>query len=145
MNRVIKVLGLLISLGMLTACAENIEHHGFNFEHSKFDTIKVGETHKSQVLADLGSPTSESDFGQKKFYYIARTVERRAFLEPQVLEQRVWAIGFNQSDVVSDITELKLDDAKNVVFSENKTEIHGNTLTPMQQIMTNIGKFNKKK
>lgn len=145
MNLINKILLTTAALAMLTSCAKNVEHHGFNFEHSKFDVIKVGETSRQQVIAELGTPTSESNFGEKKMYYISRKVETVAFLEPTVLEQKVLSIGINDSGVVSDITELTLDDANKVMFSEGRTEIHGNTLSPMQQIMTNIGKYNKKK
>lgn len=151
-NRSIKVLMKIRKISLIAACtlftascSKDIQVHGFNFEHAKFDVIKVGETTKHHVLAELGTPTTESNFGEKKFYYISSKVERIAFLEPKVIEQKVLSIGFDRAGVVHDITELTLDDANKVIFSENRTEIKGNSVTAVQQILTNIGKYNKKK
>jgi len=106
--------------------------------------IKVGESTKEHVLHELGSPTSESNFGPKTFYYINVKTEKIAFFDEKSIEQRVLAIRMNDNDMVTDITEYTLDDSNQVAFSEKKTEIKGNTLTPIEQILTNIGKFNRK-
>jgi outer membrane protein assembly factor BamE (lipoprotein component of BamABCDE complex) len=129
----------------LSGCAKDMRVHGFNFEHTDFKSIKVGETTRHQVLSELGSPTSESDFGEKKYYYIYSKVEKIAFLDPKIVEQKVLSIGFDDCDTVKDINELTLDDANKIIFSESRTEIKGNSLTAVQQILTNIGKYNKKK
>lgn len=134
---------LLASLLMLSACNKDVALHGFNFEHVDFGEIKVNETSRNAVLATLGSPTSQSDFNGKTDYYIESKVEKVAFLDPKVLEQRVLAISYNQSGIVSGITEYTLDDANKVIFSDSHTELKGNGITPVQQIMTNLGKYNK--
>ncbi len=144
-NFSLTTLAILTALSLTTGCAKEINAHGFNFEHSNFKSIKVGETSRHQVLSELGSPTSTSDFGEKKYYYISNKVERIAFLDPTIIEQRVLSIGFDNAGIVQDIHELTLDDARKVIFSENRTEIKGNSVTAMQQILTNIGKYNKKK
>ncbi len=128
----------------LTGCAKEVYQHGYSFEQNNVDTIKVGQADYSKVLNELGSPTSKSTYGQKTLYYINYTVEKVAFLDPKITEQKVLSISFNDKDIVSDITEFTLDDTNDIAFSEGRTEIHGNTLTPIEQIMTNIGKFNKK-
>lgn len=134
---------LALSLLLLSGCTKGINNHGFNFENTDFDSIKVAETSRIDVKNMLGSPTSESNFGPKKYYYISYKTESVAFFEPKPLEQKVLTIGFDRNDIVSDIEELTLDDANKVIFAEHKTEIKGNTLSPLQQIMSNVGKFNK--
>jgi outer membrane protein assembly factor BamE (lipoprotein component of BamABCDE complex) len=130
---------------LLSSCTKGINNHGFNFENTDFESIKVAETSRLDVKNMLGSPTSESSFGPKKYYYISYKTESVAFLEPKQLEQKVLTIVFNHDDIVSDIEQLTLDDANKVIFAEHKTEIKGNTLSPLQQIMSNVGKFNKNK
>ncbi len=139
--RKIALIGLILSL---TGCAKEVYHHGYSFEQNNAETIKVGETDYGRVIHELGSPTSKSDFGTKTLYYINYSVEKIAFFDPKITEQKVLAIAFNEKDIVSSINEYTLDDANQIAFSEGKTEIQGNTLTPIEQIMTNIGKFNKK-
>lgn len=130
---------------LLSGCSKGINNHGFNFENTDFESIKVAETSRSDVKQRLGSPTSESNFGPKKYYYISYKTEAVAFFEPKQVEQKVLTIGFDRNDVVNEIEELTLDDANKVIFAEHKTEIKGNTLSPFQQIMSNVGKFNKNK
>lgn len=135
---------LVIILILLCAgCSKEYTHHGYNFEHNSFEAIKIGETSAAQVLTELGTPTTESTFGKKYLYYISNKVEKLAFFDPKIVEQKVLVIGLNQNDVVSEIQEFTLDDANHIMFSESKTQIRGNTLTPAEQILTNIGKFNK--
>lgn len=136
---------LIVANLAFTGCASQIHYNGFNFEHADFEVIKVGKTNLIDVLNELGSPTTESDFGEKKLYYISRRVEKTAFFDPKLLEQKVLIIGFNKKDVISDITELTLDNANKIVFAENFTEIKGNNLTVVEQFLTNIGKFKPKK
>jgi outer membrane protein assembly factor BamE (lipoprotein component of BamABCDE complex) len=138
-------LGIIILLAVLSGCATQVDHHGYSFEQNTIQQIKVGETDYASVLNQLGTPTSKAAFGPKSLYYISYISEKIAFLDPKIVEQRVLAITFDGNDVVSDISEYTMDDLKDIGFSESKTEIQGNTLTPIEQIMTNIGKFNKKK
>ena len=139
----IKPISLILIL-MLSACAAEIEQHGYSFEQNNIDVIKVGHSDKHQVLNELGSPTTESNYGERIYYYISYKSEKIAFFDPKIIEQRVLAINFDKKDVVSDITEYTIDDLNNIAFSEHKTEIQGNTITPMEQILTNVGKYNKK-
>lgn len=135
----------LISIlcGHLVACVPDVSHHGYNFEHFDIKLIKVGQTSRNEIISQMGTPTTQADFGDKAMYYISSKTERVVFFQPRIIEQNVIVMHFDEKDILSSMTELTLDDAKRVVFSENLTEIKGNTLSPMQQIMTNIGKFNK--
>jgi len=135
---------IMLALTVSGCSATRTYQHGFSFEQNNLDTLKVGESDYYQALNQLGSPTTESSFGPKSIYYISYTSEKFLFLDPKIVEQRVLAIKFNNSDVIEKITEYTLDDANEIAFSESKTKIEGNTLGPIEQIMTNIGKFNKK-
>jgi outer membrane protein assembly factor BamE (lipoprotein component of BamABCDE complex) len=130
---------------MVTSCATETASHGYTFEQYDTGSISVGKTHAEEVFAQLGTPTSESDFGDKVIYYINFKTEKVAFFDPKVVEQRVLAISFNKKGIVSKIHEYTLDDRNQVVYSTDKTEIKGNTLTPIEQLLSNVGKFNKKK
>lgn len=134
---------LLISL-LLSGCISEFEHHGFSFEQNNIQTIKVGKSNKQTVVQALGSPSTESNFGSPTYYYIGFKTEKVAFMQPKIVEQRVISIAFDKKDMVADIQEYTIDDINSVAFSEHKTEIRGNTLTPIEQIMSNVGKFNKK-
>ncbi|MDF3047231.1 MAG: SmpA / OmlA family protein [Candidatus Midichloriaceae bacterium] len=128
-----------------TSCNKQIDIHGFNFEHADLSAIKIHETSKQRLIEEIGSPTAESDFGEKKLYYISTKTEKIAFLAPKVLEQRILCISLDGNNTVKKIDEFTLSDANKIAFSENYTDIQGNGVTAMQQILGNIGKYNKKK
>lgn len=138
-NRIILVCSLLL----LQGCAKEYYNHGYGFQQNNIEVIKVGISTYDEVINELGSPTSESNFGKKTIYYISNKTEKIAFLNPKIIEQRVLSIAFDSNRIVSDIYEYTIDDSNNVTFSEKRTEIKGNTLTPIEQIMNNVGKFNK--
>ena len=135
---------VLITTLALTGCISEFEQHGFSFEQNNIQSIKVGKSSKQNVLQSLGSPSTESNYGTPTFYYIGFKTEKVAFMQPKIIEQRVISITFDKKNTVSDIQEYTIDDLNSIAFSEHKTEIKGNTLTPIEQIMSNVGKFNKK-
>lgn len=135
---------IVILSQFLSSCVKQYENHGYSFEHHNIDVVKVNKSKKSDVIASFGNPSSESDFGVKIFYYISFKTETVAFFDPKIVEQRVISIEFDKKDVVSDILEYTINDLNNVAFSEHLTEIKGNAITPLEQILSNVGKFNKK-
>jgi len=134
----------IITCLTFAGCAHETEQHGYSFEQHNIHLIKVNQSSHLDVLRELGSPTSQSDFGNKVFYYISYKSDKVAFFDPKIVEQRVLAITFNDKGIVKDIVEYTVDDRKNISFSTHKTEIKGNTLTPVEQILSNVGKYNKK-
>lgn len=139
-----KALSSIILIAVLSGCAKEYYHHGFSFEQNNIASIKVGEATEDLVLKELGSPTSKSKYGGLTYYYIASTSEKIAFFDPKIVEQRVLVISFNEKGIVKTIKEHNLDDANEIAFSEELIEIKGNTLSPFEQIFSNIGKYNKK-
>lgn len=135
---------LILCMFFLTSCISEHHTHGYTFDQNHLSIIKVGQTNKEAVITGLGTPTTKSDFGPEVFYYISYKTEKVAFFDPKIIEQKVIAIAFDKKNVVADITEYNIDDLKNVAFSEHKIELKGNSLSPVEQILTNIGKFNKK-
>lgn len=135
---------ILLCIVLLTACVKEHHHHGYGFNQNSLDLIKVGESSMDDVLNQLGSPTSTGHFGNITFYYISSVSEKIAFFEPKIIEQNVLSISFDRSNKVSEINQYTLDDANDIAFSKSRIEIKGNNLNPIEQIMSNIGKFNKK-
>ena len=91
-------IALFLTALSLSSCAKEVYHHGYSFEQNNVQTIKVGEADYGKVLSELGSPTTKSNFGPKTLYYINYSVEKIAFLDPKITEQKVLAIAFNDKD-----------------------------------------------
>ena len=74
--------------------------------YNNLAAIEPGKSDKGRVLALLGSPSTESDFGPKTWMYIARHTEQTAFLAPDIVEQRVIYIAFDENNIVASIGRL---------------------------------------
>ena len=131
-------------LFFLVGCSKDIRIQGYNFSTAKPDAIVVGSATQHDVIDILGTPTSKSEVGPQQFFYISRKVENIAFFDAKVLEQEVLSINFDNTGVVSHISHYTLDDSNKIIFARELTEIKGNSLTPVQQILTNVGKYRKK-
>ena len=127
---------------MLTGCfGYTVDQRGNLPEPEKVAAIQPGTTTKDQVVKILGSPSSASTFDDKTWYYISKKTKRVAFFDPEVLDQEVLIIKFDDAGTVSDMKLLGIEDAHQVVPNPNVTPTSGRELTILQQLMGNIGRF----
>lgn len=129
-------------LATLNACTDIQINRGAELKQASIDRI-TPESNKGDVLNVLGSPSSKSDFGDETWYYIYNKREQNIIGSDEVLEQDVLAITFNKSDKVSDVKIYNKDDMQQVEISDRKTPTAGHELNVIEQMLGNIGKFNK--
>ena len=137
---------IIISLviGLLGVACTPIENvRGYFIDDVLIAEIKHGVDDKGSVLNILGSPSNVSTFGTDAWYYISRKTENLAFFEKKILDQRVLAIKFDNSGIVSEIQRYELDDARAVAINERITPTHGKQLSLLQQMFGNLGRFSK--
>ncbi len=131
----------LIALA-LAACQPMIDQRGNLPDEKKISEIEPGVTTKEAVSQLLGTPSSVSTFGDKTWYYISRRTEQTAFFNPQVLDQQVVVVAFDEGDVVRNVQHLNLADSRPVDPSSRETPSAGKEITFMEQLLGNLGKFN---
>lgn len=102
--------------------------------------VRVG-TSKPEVERLLGSPSATSTIEGKNYYYISSVLETTTFYEPQVIDRRIIAIKFDETDSVRNIADYRLKDGKIFDFISRKTPTRGKELTVLQQLFGNIGRF----
>jgi outer membrane protein assembly factor BamE (lipoprotein component of BamABCDE complex) len=127
---------------LVFACSTPVSH-GHIHEEAAIKAIKPGVTTKDQVQEALGSPSSESSFGLMTWYYISSIKKTRSLLAPVVSEQNVTEVAFNGSGVVDSVKEYTLADGKQVAMVKRVTPTEGQQLGFFEQIMGNLGRFNK--
>jgi outer membrane protein assembly factor BamE (lipoprotein component of BamABCDE complex) len=125
------------------ACAPTQNVRGYFIDDVLIAEIKRGVDDKGSVLNVLGSPSNVSTFGTDAWYYISRKTESLAFFEKKVLDQRVVAIKFDDSGVVSEVQRYDSDDARAVAINERITPTRGKQLSLLQQLFGNLGRFSK--
>jgi len=125
----------------LAACVNPVDQHGNLPEADKVAQIKPGSTDKATVTQLLGSPSSVAAFDPNTWYYISRKVRPVAVLSPEVLDQEVVAIHFNNDGIVQAVDHRNLGDAEPVTPNPNATPAPGREFTLMEQLLGNFGKF----
>jgi len=135
-------LSLIIALvAALAACGARRDVRGNYLTDTQLAKIKVGSTDRDTVLHVLGPPSTEGTFDQHVWYYIGRQTEEWAFLNPDVLDQRVLAVYFNDKGIVENLQRYNYADARNVDIVARETPTSGHKIGFFEQILGNLGVF----
>jgi outer membrane protein assembly factor BamE (lipoprotein component of BamABCDE complex) len=124
-----------------SGCTARKEVRGNYLTAAQLSTIQVGTTNRQTVMRVLGPPSTEGTFDKQVWYYIGRQTEEWAFLEPEVLEQRVVAIYFDDKGVVEHMERYGQNDARAVDIVERETPTSGHKIGFFEQILGNLGVF----
>jgi len=127
----------------LTACAPTVDQRGNLPEPENLAQIHPGTTTREQVAKILGTPSSTGVFDDKNWYYISRRTKRVAFFDPDVLDQQVYIVNFDATGVVRGVDHKNLKDGRDIDPAPGATPAPGRELTFLEQVLGNIGRFNK--
>jgi outer membrane protein assembly factor BamE (lipoprotein component of BamABCDE complex) len=133
----------LATAALLTACTAVVEQHGQRLDPDLLAAIRPGVSSKEEVARLLGSPSAIGTFDDRTWYYVTQRVEKHSFFQNRLAEQRVVAIRFDDRGIVQAIDERGLEEARAVRPAPDKTPTRGSELTIVQQLLGNIGRFNR--
>ena len=136
---------LAVALGAtgLAACVATVDQRGNLPEPDKFAQIRPGSATREEVTKILGTPSSTGVFDDKNWYYISRRTKRVAFFDPDVLDQQVYIVNFDAAGVVRGVDHKDLKDGRDIEPAPGATPAPGRELTFLEQVLGNIGRFNK--
>jgi outer membrane protein assembly factor BamE (lipoprotein component of BamABCDE complex) len=134
------MLGASFALG---ACFPIYNDRGDLPSKDRLAAIHPGSTTKEQVVKILGSPSSIGVFDDNAWYYISRKTEQVAFFEPDVLDQQVFVVDFDSRGIVRSIGHKTMADARDIEPAPGATPAPGRQLTFFEQVIGNVGRFNK--
>lgn len=132
----------LVAALLLGACAPTVAQRGNVPDPEKLEQLKPGDS-KDKVVQMIGSPSTIGTFSDKRWYYISRKTEKVAFWDPKTVDQQVIEVLFDEQDKVQEVKRLNLADAYDVDPVGRTTPTAGKTITVIDQLLGNIGKFNK--
>jgi outer membrane protein assembly factor BamE (lipoprotein component of BamABCDE complex) len=125
------------------SCAPAVDQRGNLPNPDKIAEIHAGSTTKDEVAKILGTPSSVSVFNNdKSWYYISRRTSQTAFFEPDVLDQQVYIVNFDDQGVVKAVDHKALEDGKEITPVARATPAPGRELSFLEQLIGNLGKFN---
>jgi outer membrane protein assembly factor BamE (lipoprotein component of BamABCDE complex) len=135
---------LLTGAALATAgCSPRLDVRGNLPDPDDVLAVQPGITTRDQVAELLGSPSAVGTFDDKTWYYMSKRTETTAFFEPDVLDQEVLIVKFDDTGVVSDMQLYGDENAREIQPVERTTPNLGQELTVLQQIVGNLGRFNK--
>ena len=126
----------------LGGCAATVEQRGNLPPPDRIAEIHPGLT-KEQVVKILGTPSSMGVFNDNSWYYISRKTSQVSFFEPDVLDQQVFIVAFDNNGVVRNVGHKTVADGKEIEPAPGATPAPGRELTFLEQIIGNVGRFNK--
>ncbi len=135
----------LMMAASLGACTKIVERRGYIPDSQALSEIEIGVDTQTSVASTLGTPSTVAPFemaGQRAWYYISTTTERRAFLDPTPVERTILAVYFSEDQKVADIRRYGLEDGRVVDFASRETPTTGKELTILGQLFGNLGRFN---
>ena len=134
------VLALSMAGVGLSACnSSQVFTHGAVITQDQIDLIPAGSS-KDQVLLALGSPSTTGDFDNGVFYYISQRTEKKyTYQKAKLVDQRILAVYFDETDTVSSVANYGLQDGKVFDFITRTTPTGGKDLSFLAQILSGGG------
>jgi outer membrane protein assembly factor BamE (lipoprotein component of BamABCDE complex) len=134
---------VLTAVAGLGACVPVYSDRGDLPSKDKLAQLRPGATTKEQVIKILGSPSSIGVFNDNSWYYVSRKTKQVAFFEPEVLDQQVYVVTFDAKGVVQGVGHRTMADGREIEPAPGATPAPGRQLTFLEQIIGNVGRFNK--
>ena len=112
---------------------------GYILPPNALEQIPIGAS-QDQVLIVMGTPSTVATLNGEVFYYISQRSERKvAFMNQQVVDQRVIAIYFDKNRQVQRLANYGLQDGKIFDFISRTTPTSGQELsylTPLFKLLS---------
>jgi outer membrane protein assembly factor BamE (lipoprotein component of BamABCDE complex) len=144
MHRPIANILIAATLAVATvACAPRTANRGNIPTISQLERLKVGKHSKEYVRGILGTPSTVGTFDKDVWYYIGRRTEKWAFFEEKIMEQQIVAVYFDPKGTIEHIQTYDKNDRREIAIIESKTATSGHKLGVIEQIIGNIGRFNR--
>lgn len=135
---------LSLSVPLISACAPRVTTTGNLPAAERLSEIDLGETRKRDVADLLGSPSIIPAFDQNVWLYVSQRREELAFFEPEITDQKVVLIRFDELGQAVSIARYTLADSRKVEPNARITPTSGKDLTVLQQMFGNLGRFTNK-
>src|ERR1700754_602101 len=129
---------VVLVCAVLGGCGEQFQK-GYILPPGALEQIPIGAS-QDQVLIVMGTPSTVATLNGEVFYYISQRSERKvAFMNQQVIDQRVIAIYFAKNRQVQRLANYGLQDGKIFDFISRTTPTSGQELsylTPLFKLLS---------
>jgi outer membrane protein assembly factor BamE (lipoprotein component of BamABCDE complex) len=132
----------VIILLTLAGC-QTVDVRGQFVSDEAINEINIKKPGKNEVIDMIGTPTYIPDYTKNTWYYIQRSLSKRAWFDPKVVKQRVVKIMFNSNSKVLEAVLLEDLQNENITALGHYTKTYGTEQSGIQKFVKNIGRFNQ--
>ena len=122
-----------------SSCINKKLVHGNLPEADLVSIIKIGEDSKKKIIKILGEPSFEGVLGDNSFYYYGAVNEKLAFLKPELHDQIILELNFNNNNTLNKVFIYDKYNTVNVAMSNKETRYYGYKDSVIKQILSNFG------
>lgn len=133
-------LGCALAAAILAGCTPQVHVQGHVSSPDTLAEIEPGVQTRAEVARLLGTPSAVATFDDKRWYYISRRTETTAFYDPELIDQQVTVITFDENDVVAEIVTVAADEARAIEPVEEESPTRGGSFGILEQLLGNIGR-----
>ena len=133
------VVALSLGAALIAGCASFRDHQGYLVDNLLVDSIQPGVDNRESVQGTLGTPTFESQFGNRDWYYVSRDMKQLAFANPAAKEQTVLRVRFDAAGNVVGVDRKGMEEIARVSPKGGKTPTLGRDRGLLEDIFGNIG------
>lgn len=119
------------------------EKRGYIASKPVEEVVEVGKSRKTDVRRALGSPSTVSAYPPETWFYISRENETVGPFAPELVDQQVVRIEFDEEGVVALVEDYAKDEVQEVEYVDRKTPTEGRKLGVFEQILGNVGRYNQ--
>jgi outer membrane protein assembly factor BamE (lipoprotein component of BamABCDE complex) len=134
-------IALFLVVGLISACTPTQSNRGNLVEDFRLDEVTPGVSTRTNVLKSLGSPTTVAPFDNNVWYYIGQKMEKKGIFDPEVVDEKIIVVAFNDKGILQTIEERNADRI-DVPTVRRKTQTGGNDVSLVEQLLGNVGRFN---
>ena len=128
----------IFCLGFLAGCGERISEHGHVINQAEMDTIKIGQTNRTDIIGMLGRPSFEGAFDSRKIYYASQIMELQVAGINKTKSRVIYAFSFDANNNLQEIDLIDEKSGLNVAHIDSKTPTPGDTFGVVEQIFSNL-------
>lgn len=130
-----------LTAAMIGGCTPTHTVRGNMLEDYQIAEVVPGQDSHTDVLRKLGSPTTKAPFDENVWYYMGQETEKRGILDPEIKDERIVMVVFNDQGVVDRVEDVA-NERVDLPYVRRKTPTSGNEVTVLQQFFGNLGRFN---
>ena len=129
-----------LAAALLAGCAPQVHMQGHVSDPDALAAIEPGVQTRADVALLLGTPSAVATFDDARWYYITRRTETTAFYDPELIEQQIVVVTFDESGVVADVSSFAAEQARAIEPVDEESPTRGSTPGMFEQFFGNLGR-----